>query len=73
MHNIHARMCFTKLLLLQLDKISTNLDDIIMGSIVHLCMFFLKVIKNILSQSPISGTDFVYDEVFVWKIFQKIF
>lgn len=73
MHNIHARMCFTKFLLLQLCEISTNLNNIIMSSVVYLWMLFLKVVKNIQSQSPIPSTNFVYDEVFVWKVFQKIF
>lgn len=57
---------------LLLSQASTNLDNSIPSSLVHLGMLSLEKVQDILGQGSVSGSDFIDDEVLVGKVFEKI-
>lgn len=71
--NIHTRVCFTELLLLQIRQVPTDLNDIVCSPIIHLGILVADMVQYIECQRSVSCTDLVNDEIFVWKVFEQIF
>lgn len=58
---------------LSLGKAPTNFDDRVSCSFIHLGVVVMDKVEYIHRQRTIPGTDFIYYEVFIRKIFKKIF
>jgi len=71
-HNIHARVSRVEFLPLCIHHIPADFDNVILGTIVDFCIFFSKVVENVHRKSPIAGTNFINDEIFIWKIFEEV-
>jgi hypothetical protein len=72
MHNIHARVSGVKFLPLSIHHIPADFDNVILGTIVDFWIFFSKIVENVHRKSPIAGTNFIDDEIFVWKVFEEV-
>lgn len=72
-YNLRASVSSPEFLPLLAGQLPANLNDCVSSPLIHVGMFITDIIKYVIRQCAVARADFIYDEIFIGKVFQQVF